>query len=286
MSEALVQHNGKSNLPFIKLQHACGDSAEIYLQGAHVTSWQCGGQEQLFLSRQSYFAEGKAIRGGVPIIFPQFGAFGPGAKHGFARNKSWELDAQNSNSQQAEFLLSSDTTTRCAWPFDFAARFKVTLLPANLLMQLQITNTSNTTIEFTSALHTYFASPNYQLGTLSGLAGLNYWDNGTDWQQRQIQSTTELTINDALDRVYFNSTQPLTWVDQARRLKISAEGFADTVVWNPGASGAKALGDMGDDEYHSMICVEAANVANPIKLDAGAIWQGSQSILLVNSVNQ
>lgn len=281
MSEALEQHSGKSNLPFVKLQHACGDSAEIYLHGAHVTSWQSGGQEQLFVSEQSYFAAGKAIRGGVPIIFPQFGAFGPGAKHGFARNNSWQLDTQNSNSQHAQFLLNSDATTHSAWPFDFAARFKVTLAPANLIMQLQITNTANTALEFTSALHTYFASPNYQQGTLSGLAGLSYWDNGTDWQQRQTQVTNELTIKDALDRVYFNSTQPLTWVDHARTLHISASGFADTVVWNPGESGAKGLSDMGDDEYHKMICVEAANVANPIKLEPGEIWQGSQSIVRV-----
>ncbi|HMW50304.1 MAG TPA: D-hexose-6-phosphate mutarotase [Cellvibrionaceae bacterium] len=280
-STPLTLQPGKDNQPFVCLSHPNGDSCEIYLQGAHVTSWHCQGAEQLFLSRQADFGPGKAIRGGVPVIFPQFGAFGPGAKHGFARNLPWQLDTAASSASCAHFTLAANEQTRKAWPFEFTASYTVELAPDSLLMQLEITNGAAEPMEFTSALHTYFASPDYRQGTLTGLAGLTYWDNGTPWQERQTQNTDALQIADALDRVYFQAHRPLTWQDQARRLEITAEGFADAVVWNPGITGAKALSDMADEEYVQMLCVEAANVAVPIRLEPGAIWRGSQRIQFI-----
>src|SRR5437870_13045339 len=49
-------------------------AGEMYLHGAHVTSWQPRGAEQvLFVSSKSHWEDGRAIRGGVPICFPWFG---------------------------------------------------------------------------------------------------------------------------------------------------------------------------------------------------------------------
>ncbi len=267
---------GHANQPYVRLELTNGDSCEIYLQGAHLTSWRCQGEEQLFLSRQAEFAPGKAIRGGVPVIFPQFGAFGPGAKHGFARNRSWQLTAATADS--IDFSLLSDEQTLKAWPFTFAAGYRVTLAPGSLFMQLSVTNCAAEPIEFTNALHTYFASPDYRQSTLSGLLGLEYWDNGTPWGERSTQTADGLTLSDALDRVYFQALKPLLWQDQARSLTITAEGFSDAVVWNPGAEGASVLSDMAADEFIHMLCVEAANVAKPTRLLPGETWQGSQRI--------
>ncbi|HEY6529573.1 MAG TPA: D-hexose-6-phosphate mutarotase [Cellvibrionaceae bacterium] len=282
-SAALPILTGQSHQPFVQLIHPCGDSAEIYLQGAHLTSWRCvQNGEQLFLSRQAVFGEGKAIRGGVPVIFPQFGAFGPGAKHGFARNILWQLDVQASGASCAEFTLGSNAQTLAAWAFNFAARYRVEIAPGVLTLQLQIKNTADQPIHFTSALHTYLASSDYRQGTLSGLAELEYWDNGTPWDQRKIQTDNELTIADALDRVYFHALQPLLWRDQTRALAITAKGFKDVVVWNPGYTGVTSLPDMADDEFQNMLCVEAANVAEPIELLPGDTWQGSQQLALTD----
>jgi glucose-6-phosphate 1-epimerase len=83
---------GTNGLPKVNLSSSDGSRAEIYLHGAHVTSWiPAGGEEQLYLSAASEFRDGAAIRGGVPVIFPQFSNLGPLPKHGFARNLAWEL---------------------------------------------------------------------------------------------------------------------------------------------------------------------------------------------------
>ncbi len=48
-------------------------TAEIYLHGAHVTSWcPAGSEEMIFLSQQSQWVEGRAIRGGIPVCFRGF----------------------------------------------------------------------------------------------------------------------------------------------------------------------------------------------------------------------
>jgi glucose-6-phosphate 1-epimerase len=72
-------------------------AGEIYLHGAHVTSWRpSGAQEALFVSSNSHWEPGRAIRGGIPICFPWFAdkADDPAAPaHGFARTTAWQLDS-------------------------------------------------------------------------------------------------------------------------------------------------------------------------------------------------
>lgn len=52
-------------------------------------SWIHRGKGRLFTSPRAVFRSGQAIRGGIPVIFPQFGACGPGLRHGFARLLEW-----------------------------------------------------------------------------------------------------------------------------------------------------------------------------------------------------
>ncbi len=90
----LVEGNG--GLPKVRITspEAAG---EMYLHGAHVTSWKPeGAEEVIFLSSRSKFENGKAIRGGVPICFPWFGGKADDPKapaHGFVRAKAWQLES-------------------------------------------------------------------------------------------------------------------------------------------------------------------------------------------------
>src|SRR5229473_1835169 len=93
--------------------------ANIYLQGAHIAHWTPKGQRPvLFTSSRSLFAPGKAIRGGVPIIFPWFGARGdgrPGPAHGFARNTEWAIEdtkLRNDGNVEITFSLAPNEATR------------------------------------------------------------------------------------------------------------------------------------------------------------------------------
>ena len=74
-----------------------GVVGELYLQGAQVTTWRLRDEQPvLFTSPKSAFAPGRAIRGGIPIIFPWFGPsrHAPTApQHGFTRTATWHLDA-------------------------------------------------------------------------------------------------------------------------------------------------------------------------------------------------
>ena len=49
--------------------------AELYLHGAHLTHFQKKDEPPvLFMSQLSRFQQGTPIRGGIPVIFPWFGA--------------------------------------------------------------------------------------------------------------------------------------------------------------------------------------------------------------------
>src|SRR5271157_5246194 len=93
--------------------------ADVYLQGAHVTHWTPRGQRPvLFVSPKSLFTPGKAIRGGVPVIFPWFGPRSdglPGPAHGFARSMEWAIEAarlRNDGKVEITLALAPNDATR------------------------------------------------------------------------------------------------------------------------------------------------------------------------------
>src|SRR5271163_1678649 len=90
----IVEGNG--GLPKVRVTSAEA-AGEIYLLGASVTSWKPREREEvLFVSSQSRWEDGRAIRGGVPICFPWFGAKADDPQapaHGFVRTKPWQLES-------------------------------------------------------------------------------------------------------------------------------------------------------------------------------------------------
>lgn len=254
-------------------------SITCYQQGAHLSSWTFKGKEQLFLSKKAIFEPGVALRGGVPICFPQFGAFGPGKKHGFARNTDWQLYSKTAN--ELAFKLEHEPDANVEYDFSFEALYTVSLSGSEINMQLSVTNTDKAPISFTSALHTYLRVEDVQKTHLLGLHNCEYWDNGTEFDTRNLQTDDTLSFSSAIDRVYFNTPQTLSLNEGPQTRLISSKGFNDVVVWNPWQEGAKQLQDLADEEYKNMLCIEAANVETPTNLAAGESWSGSQTISLV-----
>ena len=133
-----------------------GDSVFVSQQGAQVLSWQASHRERLYLSPTSVCDGTTAIRGGIPVCFPQFNQRGTLPKHGFARNMAWRLLNEQSQGPEKVFELSDNAQTQAVWPFKFKAHLKVSLAARSLKVQLTVENTGHQTLSFTGALHTYF----------------------------------------------------------------------------------------------------------------------------------
>lgn len=264
----------------IVLTSTDGATASIYPQGAHITQWKpASGQQQFFLSELAIFKKGMPIRGGVPVIFPQFASEGPLLKHGFARTSLWDFQGQRSDAEGAEavFTLADSPATRAHWQQAFLATLRIRIGGERLRVQLEVVNRGAKPFQFTAALHTYLAVGDIDAVEVEGLAGLHYRDTADGGALKQEQAE-RVRIAGEVDRNYFDTPAELTLHDGARRLQLHQKGFADTVVWNPGAVSSAGFKDLASEDYRHFLCIEAATIGRPVLLAAGARWQGEQGL--------
>ena len=258
---------------FVQIASRDGQTVKISPYGAHVLSWvTADGDERLFLSPKAEFRSGAAIRGGVPVIFPQFAEMGNLPKHGFARNRAWKVARVTAD--RAVFRLSESEATRQIWPHRFLAEYTVHIDQDRLEMALSITNTDRTPFAFTAALHTYLRVQTLDDAAVLGLQGLLFRDSTqADRESRDV--CDRVTFPGEVDRIYLGAPAPLRLIGGKRDLVIGAEGFPDAVIWNPGPEKCARLPDMEADGYRRFVCVEAA-AAQPIGLVPAATWLGKQ----------
>jgi glucose-6-phosphate 1-epimerase len=263
-----------------------GMTGELYLQGAQVTAWQPAGERPvLFMSPNAAFEPGKAIRGGIPIIFPWFGPsrHSPAApQHGFARTAMWRLDAVESVGTESLTLTLSlgdgDVRSRF-WPELFRTIFSVTFA-RTLSLQLTVQNRATHPITFEEALHSYFAVSDVKVVAISGLAGTTYIDK-TQLGRRERQAAALVSLGAETDRVYLGTPAQCVIEDRGwrRRVIIEKNGAASTVVWNPWADKAATMADLGDPAWRGMVSVETGNIADDeARLAAGGERQMATTI--------
>lgn len=242
-------------------------TGEIYLHGAHVTSWKPAGKEEmLFLSSQSRWQDGHAIRGGVPICFPWFGgkADDPEAPaHGFVRTKAWQLESisQVEDGTRVSMFTEGSQDTKRWWPNDFHLAYHVTF-SSELELELVVTNTGKTPFHFEEALHAYHPVEDVRKARVKGLHSVPYLDK-TDSNRKKVLAG-EITIVSETDRVYLDTTGAIELEDPGlrRHTHVAKENSRTTVIWNPWAQKAHSMPDFGDDEWIRMICIETSNVAD------------------------
>ncbi len=270
-------------LEALLLQAPDGATATITLHGGHVVSWiLADGEEQLYLSPRSAFATGQAIRGGVPVIFPQFSGRGPLLRHGFARVSLWQVLRQDGGANHALAVLRLTDTpdTRAFWPPAFVLELSVQVGAGELVMTLSCENTGTEAIRFSAALHTYLRTSVIDRTWLDGLGGHRYHD-AVDGIAK-VQGPGPLHPEGEVDHVYAGVARDLKMHDQGggqdRHVLIRQRGFEDVVVWNPGPLRCAALTDMASDGWRHMLCVEAARVDRPVELQPGEVWTGVQTL--------
>lgn len=269
-----------AGLPAAELQLPCGDRLVVARHGAHVLSWVAGGRERLYLSPRSVMDGQAAIRGGIPVCFPQFNQRGQLPKHGFARNLSWTLQPARLEAEQGHLMLSlgDSEATRVWWAQTFEARLLIALAPGVLTVELAVRNTDTQPLAFSGALHTYLAVDDVAQVRLRGLNGRAEWDAVAD---RHGTGADELRFDGEFDRVYTAAPAGYEMLDGTHTLAIEQDpDWAHTVVWNPGAEKCATLADMPEDGWRQMLCVEAAQVYEPITVAPGDFWQGAQRLSL------
>ncbi|WP_213360154.1 D-hexose-6-phosphate mutarotase [Brachymonas denitrificans] len=275
-----------ADLPVVTLQARSGERAVVALFGAQVLSWTSAeGKELLYLSPKAVLDRSAAIRGGIPVCWPQFNRRGPLVKHGFARVVPWRVLEQSdaavtlrlTRADVPEALLQ-DAQGIMAWPHDFEVDLTVRLLSARLDVQLQVRNTGAQAFAFTTALHSYLGVDDVAALAISGADGQRYWDAVTGADPEYPVQQGDIVFAGEVDRVY--PALPRATLQQASHwLRVSQPAsMAQTVVWNPGAALCASLPDLPADGYRRFVCVEAAQIDTAVTLEPGQAWQGGQTL--------
>ncbi|MEZ9299994.1 D-hexose-6-phosphate mutarotase [Vibrio splendidus] len=274
----IVEHEG------VKLVRVIHDKANaaISLFGGHVVSFQPQGQEDLiWMSQQAKFDGKTALRGGIPVCWPWFGRIAAPA-HGFARSSEWQL-VEHRESESGVIVslgLKPSEATLAVWPHQFDARLNVEI-GEQLKVTLDVKNTDSQPWTFSGALHTYLNVGDIHSTTTTGM-GAEYIDSLQDG--KICQGASELVLTNTIDRVYTQPEAQIFVADKKldRTLTVENHGHNSAVLWNPWAEGATAMGDMQDDGYLTMMCVESTLHAP--SLEAGKTLQPGESHQLITMI--
>lgn len=271
----------------ITLTHtASGASCQIHDFGACLLSYKTGGpnaRECIFLSRDAKLDGSKAVRGGIPLVFPQFGHPDKSMpQHGFLRTNFWKADDSSvyDNADGAGItyklqlkevknsrggLWGEDTEYDCSFLYNIKIDSKT------ITTRLEIMNTGNKKFQFQTLLHTY-----YHVDGSDALDGSKCYVKGLEGymvadkvsHNEYICGSDPIVIEGLTDRVYTptagkNIVDVIVGVGDGQLLKLTASGKCgdnnvpvSCVVWNPNKEKAAGMSDFGDDQYHDMICVE------------------------------
>lgn len=279
----------------ITVRNEDGSSITVYEQGAHLASWKSAdGVEHLYMSPNAIFEDRKALRGGVPLIFPQFGAYGPMLpSHGFARIRPWKVD--DAESGRASFSLRVDLCelypegcSLSELPQNAVTLvYTITFNNEDLKLTMKVTNSSEEReAPFQFAFHTYFAVDQLSRTVVNGVSRSPYVDNteAKGNPKAKVHEPEPLwVIRKEHDRIYPGQACSILLQDlQAKRAtQVSSPNLPDVCVWNPGAAKCAALADMPAEGYQHFVCIEHGNMLKQVVVPPCSSWTGTQEITVL-----
>jgi len=238
----------------------------VSLYGGHVMSYKPDGKDDLlWVSEYSYFEDGKAIRGGIPVCWPWFGD-NPSSpelpSHGFAKICDWNVKSSSSNENFTELVLSlsdRDVPDKRFGTQPFELELSVRC-GKKLEVALATYNSGNSDFKLTESFHTYFSVSDINKVFISGLDGEEYSEKTGETRRKSIQSGP-VTFSSKVARTYSGSACDCEICDPGagRKIKISKAGSRTTVLWNPWIAESAKSPDLEDNAYLEMVCVETAN---------------------------
>ncbi len=263
-------HTKGTGLPLIVVTTPSCD-AIIALQGAHLLSFcATGGTPLLWVSPNCDFTPGVALRGGVPVCLPWFGPNPLDAqkpKHGFARNRDWQLsDAKLLADGEAQLTFRFTSTANELFDFAFSAQLVMTL-GCTIKLEISVNNDDTTDFDCSWALHSYHPVSSLSDVRVKGLAGRTYLDNLEGHAVKTQQD--DVSFPGAVDRV-FPAIENALEILGSPHIAIHHHNCPSVVVWNPGPANAANIADIGAGNEQGYICVErGAVLSEKWKLNAG-----------------
>jgi glucose-6-phosphate 1-epimerase len=253
--------------------------------GGHLLGWIPAGddRDRLWLSPLARCGPGEAIRGGVPVIFPQFAGRGPLPKHGLARDRAWELVTGSDGAPLARIAarLTDDEQTRAIWPHAFTLTLIAEAAGPVLTMILEVRNDAppgGAPFSLTAALHSYL-SADAAAARIDGLGGLVAADNAASGATVLLPAGP-LPALGPRDLAVTDTTGPVTLTNSdfsAVRVQcplpesaLPHDGFDSMVVWNPGDD--HGLADVPPDGARHFVCVEPARLT-PVTIEPQGVWR-------------
>jgi len=271
---------GQGGFPVAEIDNGLA-KARISVYGGQLLSFQPADEPEdlMFLSHSAYYQEGKAIKGGAPVCWPWFGPDPEGAgrpAHGFVRNRLWEVwgtEALADGATRIILGLTDSEQTREIWPHRFRFSIEITI-GSSATLELVTANCGHEALTITQALHTYFKVGDIGQAQVLGLEGNDYLDKVDGGTQKRQDGP--VAISGEVDRIYTGVEGDLVIDDQAlgRRIRIVTGGSRSAVVWNPWAEISTQMGDLADDDYTRMLCVETTNAGpDAVQVPAGGEYR-------------
>ncbi|WP_213611514.1 D-hexose-6-phosphate mutarotase [Pseudoalteromonas sp.] len=278
LSPSVCIERTDSGLEFMSINsHQC--KAKIFLQGGQITEFTPKDKlPLLWVSGDETFTEGKSIRGGIPICWPWFGQHDNNEfpAHGFARTLVWQADEVNESDSNVtvSLKLPMRQVNPTFWPYQSSLRVEF-ILSEQLEVRLTTCNLGNTPFSYTQALHTYLPIADIHNTRVAGLQGAQYieFDQGPFKQDGVVEFTRET------DMVYTQAAAVQTIETPQGIISVSRENSRSCVLWNPWIEKSKRLSNFADDDYQTMLCLEAANV-----LEDAVTLEPKQSHTLVTTI--
>ncbi len=239
-----------------------GSRADVALHGGHIVSWLTpDGTERLFVSTAANTRG--AIRGGIPVCFPQFASMGNLPKHGYARTSSWR------HSGSGRFVLDVPPNLWAGFANPCVLIIDVTLGPGTLGVAFTVENIGPSAFSFTGALHTYVAVQDVRDVRVDGL----------DHPDTHEPMAAGLSFGTEIDCNFEGISRPMVLSTDGEPMLLCAQtGFPDAVVWNIGPVAADSIADLGKSEWMRYVCLEAA-VLNAVRVEPGMRWTGTQTLV-------
>ncbi|KAI0778185.1 galactose mutarotase-like protein [Trametes elegans] len=273
----------------VVLEHPKGSSVEILYYGATVISWKSGSAthpqpvERLFVSGKAALDGSKPVRGGIPVVFPNFGApthpdHAKLSQHGFARNNVWKFSKTVMDNEAG---LEPNDDIKAQFDHPFLLDYVVTLAEHQLTTDLHVKHIGLSTtpaFEFQALFHNYIRAPANDV-LISPLTGVSYYDKTEPTEEARstpkVESRQGVDVKKFTDFVYENAPGRYNVVWPDGEVEVRTTHLKDVVIWNPQEGGSK-IGDMEERGWEKYVCVEPGFVRGFVKLEPTQAWWGQQ----------